>query len=184
MFYESWAWFPLLCTAQPSTAHTQGWGPERHATNRLLFTSKQVPQNIHFSFSIIHNSSRDHFICTLFFPFYSGMYERERERKWCIIEISDENVYLLNFKHQICCMKYSQTARGALEWKSSWNSIVIHYIPFCSNYVWRPNALNSFPQYMFCFVHLFVRINEYRHLCQKIFSFTFFEMWYTILQLS
>lgn len=98
------------------------------------------------------------------------MSERCR-KKW----ISNENVHLLNFIHQICYMKYANG--GRYEWKSSWNCIVIYYyIIFCCNYMFLDQTIwilfrNPF---FFCLsVCLFLCMYI---LCQKIlFSLKFLK---------
>lgn len=100
MFYESWACFPLLyiyIVTQHSSIVIKRWGLERHATNRLLFSSKQV--------STIYIN---HFICTFIHSFFFLLGDERVLHK----KISVENEHSLNFIYQISWMKYSLTARG------------------------------------------------------------------------
>lgn len=101
--------------------------------------------------------------------------------------ISDENVHLLNFIHQICCMKCVHWERRGV-WVGSAKVIMKFYRNLLYNILQQlclktkhfefSSAIHLVYFFWECsFVRSFVCIKEYRHSCQKIF---FARCWNTV----
>lgn len=129
MFYESWACFSFLSRRKHSSIVIKHWCVERHATNRSLFTTKQVSQQTLFHYRHTHTSKWD------IIPFHLNMQHSFSICRDAGPRRINGKCTLIKFytsKHVEWSMKYLRND-GA---KSSWNCIVIHFVLYCILQQW------------------------------------------------
>lgn len=178
MFYESWACFLLLCIRtqrkKKTLKHCHKTVKPWEACNKSFIVYIQTSFSTFIYIVVLYFAiSFEH---SLFFYLL----------QWG--EISDENVHLINFIHQICCMKcvFIQRAAGGVGVRKNHLEIVSQFIVLhFAAIVFEDQTLWIFFRNPFCvfsssssecsFVCLFVCIKACQHLCQKIFFARFWD---------